>query len=525
MTDETTPEVDIALRPYLGDLTGTASEAQPRTRRGNRHLFADATGQAPLPLERPHLHAVDPATELAPTSNSDEIESAELEETALPEGYLRVDWRVVLRLTRSLELGDEPGARDRGSFDVAKASSGPETPHEEAALAQIRKIVRRHAENEAIKHGADHEWDETTRAHYAQAIFDQAFRYGRLQQYLREPDIEEISVTAHDRVYVVKTNGRREQRPPIAEDAADLEQMIADTATHRGRTFARPGGDIDLDIGGARLSATTKEVSEEPNLTVRLHNHVDIDLDDLVKLGSLNAEMAGLLAFLARANARIMVSGFPSAGKTTFLRALMAAVRPEEKIVTIETERELYLHKMPHRHREVQALQYIPPQYAGGDNTAGYPLERAFHVALRSGAQRILFAEIRGPEGPIAIKAMNAGKGSMSTIHANSADDAIHRFADILMSEQGLSDDTVPLRQIMRNVDYIVHLEPIPQADGTVRRLVSQISEIVPNDDRMPIANDLYTLNLADNTYSKGKLHAARRAQYARRGLDVEEWF
>ncbi|MGO1628103.1 MAG: ATPase, T2SS/T4P/T4SS family [Microbacterium sp.] len=523
--DEQNPEVDITTRPYIGDAVGVASvsTAQPDTRNtrpSNRHLFADATGRGPIPRTRAR------AAHRQPPKTTEEGAESPVEklggEHVPPRGYLDVDWKVVTTLTHQLELVDDTTVRSRGSFDVASASALPETEYEKAGLEQIRKIVRRHAEWLAVNLGTDHEWGDLTRTHYVQAVFDQAFRYGRLHQYLREDGIEEISVTAHDRVYVVRTDGRREKRPPIADNAAELENLIAEIATYRGRTFVRPGGDLDLDIGGARLSATSKEISEEPNLTIRLHNLVNISLDDLVRYGTLNSEMADVLTKLTRWNARILVAGFPSAGKTTFLRALMSSVEPDEKIVTIETERELYLHKMPERHNEVQALQYIPGQYAGGDSNAGYPLERAFYIALRSGAERILFAEIRGPEGPIAMKAMNAGKGSMSTIHANSADDAIQRFADVLMSEQNLSDDTVPLRQLLRNLDFIVYLESIKQPDGSKRRMVTEIAEVARADSGQPIANAIYTLNFASGRYETGKLSEHRRRAYERRGFNLE---
>ncbi len=166
---------------------------------------------------------------------------------------------------------------------------------------------------------------------------------------------------------------------------------------------------------------------------------------------------------------------------------------PQEKIVTIETERELYLNKMPERHWQVQDLQYIPPQSAGADSAAGFSLDQCFSLALRSSAERILFAEIRGPEGPIAIKAMQAGKGSMSTIHARSADDTIHRFADVLMSELGLSDDTVPLRQIERSIDIIVYIDFLENPDGTRRRVVTEVAEVTRNlSDGHPMAANLF---------------------------------
>jgi type IV secretory pathway ATPase VirB11/archaellum biosynthesis ATPase len=178
----------------------------------------------------------------------------------------------------------------------------------------------------------------------------------------------------------------------------------------------------------------------------------------------------------------------------------MATVPWEEKIVTIETERELYLNKGP-RHSQVQDLQYSPAMFAGSDVTASYSLADAFYESLRSSAQRILFGEMRGPESGWAMKAMQAGRGSVSTIHARSADDAIHRFADMLMSEYGLATDTVPLRQILRSIDIIIYLDFIENPDGTRTRIVSEVAEVVPNDRGEPMASKLFQWDWDHDTY------------------------
>lgn len=512
MADDQIPEIEISTRPFLGDLfagnpTGGNLEPQrdPRTAapyiqevpqfrersRENSHLLAAVTG-------RPHLHAVqenEPAPMLRSRRNDPPAivhDSPDLGEIRA-EGYLEVDWDLVQRLTRELELDDSGGARPRHTFEVATASAGPETAFERNALVKIKESVNRHAEYLSMSKGSDYAWGEITRAHYVQAIFDTAFRYGRLQQYLRENDVEDLSVVGHDNVMVTKGDGTRHQRPPIADSDDELEEMIATIAQQRGRSFARPAGHIDLDIGGARLSATAKEISEETTLTIRKHNLVDIDLDELVAKNMLTVEMADFLRAAVAANLTILVAGYPGVGKTTFLRALAACLPWEEKLVTIETERELYLNRLRKRHSQVEPLQYIPAQFAGSDAAAAvYSLADCFNKSLRSSAQRILMGEMRGPEAVVVIKVLQAGKGAMSTVHARSADDAIHRFADMLMGEQGLSDDTVPLRQILRSVDLILYLDMLPLPGGKRRRLVSEIAEVRNNDKGEPMAANLF---------------------------------
>lgn len=513
MSDESLPEVQISTRPFLGDmLTPPSTQTTPRGNAAaeNPHLFAAATG-------RTHLHRVTederplpsaPTAEVLPdnyqmpnspaptTRRAASVAPVTVVETLLED----VDWTVVDTLTKQLTLNEDGAGRTRAEFDVATASAAPETPFEEQSLGEMTRMVSRHAEWRVVNLGSDNEWSPRKRAQHVQAVFDNVFRYGRLQQYLREPEVEDVSVVGHDNVMVTKTTGRREQRPALAEHGSDLEQMVSDIASWRGRNFSRPGGHLDLDIGGARLSATGVPNTSVPNLTIRKHNLVDVDLDDLVGKNALTAKMKTFLTLAARANCSALIAGYPGTGKTTFLRAWMATVPWEEKIVTIETERELYLNKGP-RHSQVQDLQYSPAMFAGSDVTASYSLSDAFYESLRSSAQRILFGEMRGPEAGWAMKAMQAGRGSVSTIHARSADDAIHRFADMLMSEYGLASDTVPLRQILRSIDVIIYLDFIEHPDGTRTRIVSEVAEVVPNDRGEPMAAKLFQWDWDHDTY------------------------
>jgi type IV secretory pathway ATPase VirB11/archaellum biosynthesis ATPase len=555
MQEEPVSEVGIQTRPFLDDLATVVPEPATETAAstaGAAHLFAAATkGSLRLVEDTPASSDVAVETTMIPVLEAAAADSAARPEPVAQTGPLSqaapispppprpsspvvgdrvevdgVDWRLVDRLTKQLTL-DADRQRTREDFDVAIASARPETGFEERVFGEITRLVARHADYLAINRGPDFEWSGDKRARHVQAVFDSVFRYGRLQQYLREPDIEDISVVGFDNVLVTTADGRKHRRAPIAFDNDDLEAQIADLASWRGRAFARPGGHIDLDIGGARFSATGRPITSVPNITMRKHNHVDVTLGDMVGLGTITAPMAALLNAAARANLCALVSGWASAGKTTFLRAWMSALPWEEKIVTIETEHELYLGKQRHRHAQVQDFQYLPSMLAGSDLAVTYRLEDAFREGLRSSAQRILFGEIRGAEGPVAIKAMQAGKGSISTTHARNADDAIHRFADILMSEQSLSDDTVPLRQILRSIDLIIHLDMLHHSDGTRRRLVTEIAEVIPQPNgQLPMASLLYAWDWDKGVYTRPE-KPSRQLQQAlgRVGLDPEQFW
>ena len=515
------PDPGIHTRPFLDEMfaprtpvrafaTDQSEDTENIVSSGTLHLFAAATRASSSSLvNKPDPDGIDLSP--APVEVSDRSRAGQ------------VDWRLVDTLVKELSL-DSSGERTRADFDVAVASAGPETPFEAETLQEIRRLVKHHLDYLALNLGPDHEWDAELTAQHVQAVFDSAFRYGRFQQYLREEDIEDISIVGYDNVMVTTSTGLREKRPPIADNDQELERMIADLASWRGRVFGRPNGHIDLDIGGARFSATGASITSRPNVTLRKHNHVDVTLADMIGLGTITRKMAEFLTLASQANLSALVAGYPQVGKTTFLRAWMAAVPWEEKIVTIETERELYLNKLPHRHSQVSDFQYLPSTLAGSDLASSYSLEDAFRESLRSSAQRILFGEIRGAEGPVALKAMQAGKGSISTIHARSATDALHRFADVLMSEQGLADDLVPLRQILRSIDLVVYLDIIPNPDGTRRRLVTEIAEVIarPNE-QLPMAAPLFRWDHARGAFTQPEKPSAELMhRFARHGLKTE---
>jgi pilus assembly protein CpaF len=515
-------DAEIHARPFLDEMfaTQTASRTAQRSApqeadrpgaHGAMHLYAAATGTTP------DAHVDEPTA-------GDDVDisfaEAEIIDRHAADG---VDWRLVERIVKELNL-DSSEQRTRADFDVAIASPGPETPFETTTLEEIRRLVQHDVDYEALNRGPDYEWSPQLRERHVQAVFDSVFRYGRFQEYLRENDIEDISIVGHDNVMVTTSAGLRERRPPIADSDEELERIVADLASWRGRAFGRPNGHIDLDIGGARFSATGASITTVPNVTLRKHNHVDVTLGDMVELGTITQKMADFLMVASQANLSALVAGYPQVGKTTFLRAWMAAVPWEEKIVTIETERELYLNKLQHRHSQVSDFQYLPSTLAGSDLATTYSLEDAFRESLRSSAQRILFGEIRGAEGPVALKAMQAGKGSISTIHARNPTDALHRFADVLMSEQGLADDLVPLRQILRSIDMVVYLDMIPNPDGTRRRIVTEIAEVIarPNE-QLPMAAPLFRWDHTRGVYTQPEKPSAEMMhRFARHGVKVD---
>lgn len=507
-----TEEVDLAARPFLTDVQPRTSTSRNGVPSGGAHLYEVLTRRhrsdgVDSPSERsapgdegavtpdsPEVPRTLSAPE-RPEAASDSVDAAALALTPA-QGGEAVDWAMVRAHVLELTIAD---GRTRAEFDVATAPAHPVTEHEQAGWAQLELLLDRDITRQVISHGESADWSTARRDRQLQAAFDAAYRYGRLSALLRE-DVENIDVLGHDQVWVTLPDGTRQRRDRIAESDADLEQLIADIADDRGRPFARPHGAVRLDIGGARFTALGgPQITPRPRLAIRRHRLTDISLDALTDAGMLTERMGEFLAASMRAYRSHLISGYAGSGKSTFLRALAAALPVTEPVVTIETERELYLDKLPHRHQIVDPLQYLPAVTAGDDRDAVFPLDTAIEYALRLNAQVILFGEILGPtEAQAAIKALQAGKGASSTIHAETANDALARFSTALTQAGRMSDDAVAQQQLLQSLDLIVQLDLLPAtAHRSRRRVVTEIAEVIPGDapaGRMqrPIARTLW---------------------------------
>jgi type IV secretory pathway ATPase VirB11/archaellum biosynthesis ATPase len=474
MTDELSklpffkPGTDPAA--VLSNMSPAAAAQAPRG--PGAHLLAAAQqGQMP-PLEEEHFVPPVPRAE-----------------TPIPRAP--IDWATVavLRtevsnmLTASLEAN--PNQTEQARVELARA--------------HIKEVIDRHVEGIVRTVGDRSAWNEITRQAMQKAVLDSLFGLGRLQPLVDEEGVENIDITGYDNVFVNYADGTFKKVDPIASSDAELMaelQFLAARGGENGRPFSATNPILDMDLpGGARLAAVAPPIAPRPKAVIRIHRFVDITLDDLVyKHGTMTRPMAQLLGAAVHAGRSIVVAGHPGAGKTTLVRALSSSIDPLEPIVTIEKERELHLDRMGDRHLIVAALQYRPGQgerAADGSQPGEVTLVQLLEEALRLNAQRIIVGEVRGGEIDAMFQAMQAGVGSLSTIHADSATNAIERMATLTTRGMNASD-VYAYRQISQHIDFVVQISKVRQEDGTIRRLVTEIAEIQPGEDARPIASILF---------------------------------
>ena len=320
----------------------------------------------------------------------------------------------------------------------------------------------------------------------ADAVMAALFGLGRLQPLIDDPAIENIEVNGCDQVWLCFADGREERGPAVADTDAELIEMIQALATQTGtaeRTFTTANPRLHLRLNdGSRLAAMAW-TTPRPQVVIRRHRVRDVDLRDLVRLGSLDTVLAAFLRAALLAGKNIVVTGLQNAGKTTLLRALANEFPPMQRFATIEREYELHLHEMPDRHPRVVAMQAREgsSERDGAGRPAGeVSLADLVVDALRMNLRRIIVGEVRGSEVLPMLAAMSTGDGSMCTVHARSAGKAFDRIVTLCLSQGVGMSDTFAYRLATGAIDLLVHISLLDESaiGGGRHRFVSHVLEV-----------------------------------------------
>ena len=291
---------------------------------------------------------------------------------------------------------------------------------------------------------------------------------GPLEELLRDPAVEEVMVNRHDEVYVER-RGRIERAVAAFPSEQALRDAIERILAPTGRRVDElsPMADARLSDGSRVHVVIPPLAVDGPALSIRRFTAVRPDPDALVASGTLTAELRDILERAVAERRSILVSGGTGSGKTTLLNALSAWIEPTERVITIEDAAELRLRR-PH----VVRLESRPASIEGRGEVTIRDLLRN---ALRMRPDRIVIGEVRGAEALDLLTALNTGhEGALSTIHANSPEDALRRLETLaLMAGIGLPHGAVR-DQMCRGIHVVVHV--VRTSDG--RRFVSEVGEV-----------------------------------------------
>ncbi|MDA8587116.1 CpaF family protein [Rhodobacteraceae bacterium] len=313
-------------------------------------------------------------------------------------------------------------------------------------------------------------------------LMHEVLGYGPLEPLLADPSVNDILVNGHDRVYVERF-GVLEETGVRFRDERHLLRIIDKIVSSIGRRVDESQPWVDARLpDGSRVNAIIRPCAiDGPSLSIRKFSKKPILLDKMEELGSLSADASTLLRGLVQSRMNVLISGGTGSGKTTLLNAMSRAINEKERIVTIEDAAELQLQQ-----RHTVRLETRPANPNGSGSISQRDLVRN---ALRMRPDRIIVGEVRGGETFDMLQAMNTGHdGSMTTVHANTARDALARVEQ-MVSMIGLDLPLSAIRsQIASGINFIVQLNRL--ADGN--RKVMSISEVTGMEGETLTMQDIY---------------------------------
>ncbi|MFA1550744.1 CpaF family protein [Actinomadura chokoriensis] len=332
--------------------------------------------------------------------------------------------------------------------------------------------------------------------HVAQLVFDRRFGLGALQPFLERSDVENIVVNGCRQTWISYTNGTKEPGPPVAETDDDLIEWVQLLARrgNTGREFSHASPLLDVALNDGVRLAVVGWVSRQPHLAIRVHRLVDISLRQLTGLGTLTEPLEQFLRAAIAARRNIIVCGEVNTGKTTLVRALASEVPPQERIITLESDFELFLDdpRLAHRHHDVVALE---ARQANSEGAGEVRLQDLVPACLRLNPDRVIVGEARHGELAPMLEVMYSGaRGSMCTLHVHRPEHVFSRVVQLgRRADLGLGAADVHLMFGLAE-PLIVYLE---RDQATNDRYVSQVMEIgPPADSAEPTRNFVFTSGL-----------------------------
>ncbi len=359
---------------------------------------------------------------------------------------------------------------------------------------RVTSDIRRHLLKETGTSREDRE-------RLAEEIADDILGHGPLERLLADESVTEIMVNGPFDIWVER-EGRLSRTSATFHDDSHLRRIINKIVAQVGRRIDESSPMVDARLpDGSRVNAIVPPLSlSGPLVTIRKFSKKRLTMDDLLALGTLAPETVDFLERCIVAELNILISGGTGTGKTTFLNALSTAIPDSDRIVTIEDAAELRLNQ-----QHVLRLEARPKNIEGEGEI---PIRALLRNSLRMRPDRIIVGEVRGGEALDMLQAMNTGHdGSLSTVHANTARDALARVETMVL----MAGFDLPVRAIRQQVasalDLIIHLERM--GDGS--RKVTAITEVQRMESDVITLQDLFKFQFeavgADRTIN-GKLRS-----------------
>ncbi|MEM9942314.1 MAG: ATPase, T2SS/T4P/T4SS family [Planctomycetota bacterium] len=325
-----------------------------------------------------------------------------------------------------------------------------------------------------------------------QAVFEASLRYflNPIGEFLDDPTVTEIMVNGHQSVFIERS-GRIETTDVEFENEDALRSAVNNLAQSVGREIGERRPVLDARLpDGSRVHAIIPPGSRIGTcLTIRKFSRDPLTMENLIEFGSLTESAREFLELCVLLKKNIIIAGGTGTGKTAMLGALSRAIPESERIVVIEDTSELRLHQ--------DHCLYLEAQPAMRKGQLELTVRELFRNSLRMRPDRIIVGEVRGGEALDLIQSMISGhEGSLSTVHASSAIDALIRLETLSLMSEIVIPVYVARSQVASAIDVVVQLT---RSNETGRRRVRSISEVTHLDkDNQFQFETLYSLSRGD---------------------------
>lgn len=340
--------------------------------------------------------------------------------------------------------------------------------------------------------------------------------YGILETLLNDTDVTEILVERFDKITIEK-DGILQDCDLKFDSEEDLNLVVERIIMPLGSRLDIASPTVDARLpDGSRICAVIPPVAVDGTQVSIRKFKPNITLDQLMQFGALNEKIKKALISMVKGRMTIIVSGGTGSGKSTFLNALSSYINPQLSVITIEKPCELQFD-----HPRVRRWEARPANIEGKGEIS---MMHLLITALRSRPDIIIVGEVRGTETFAFMQAINTGHdGSMTSMHANTPQDAMKRLVSMVASSKELTPDLVP-SYIAGSIDVIVQLSRMP--DGS--RKLTEIAEVVGEKDGQILTKTLleYRYNydgkvLNGDWYATGEIFS--RAEILKnRGIEFE---
>jgi pilus assembly protein CpaF len=335
---------------------------------------------------------------------------------------------------------------------------------------------------------------------FSEEIVDEMIGFGPIEPLLKDPTVNDILINTHKSCFVERF-GKLERTKVHFKDEAHLIRIINKIVAGIGRRVDESSPMVDARLpDGSRVNIAIRPISVDgPLVSIRKFSERPFSMESLVDVGSIRPQMVEMLRAAVHGKISILISGGTGSGKTTMLNALSNYIPADERLITIEDAAELQL-QQPH----VGRLETRPSNAEGKGEIRQRELVRN---ALRMRPDRIIIGECRGEEAFDMLQAMNTGhEGSMTTIHANTARDALKRLEQ-MVAMAGLQMSPASIRgTIASAIRLVIQLQRLP--DG--KRRVISINEITGMEGDVIQMQDIYRF-VKEHTDERG-IHGSFRA-------------